>query len=245
VLAVGLVADGSPVALRGPDDRWYVTETVVDVPRTRGRHAGGPSRRSTAAGGQGSVRGGTGPDGGASPAGTRDRLLRLAVRTGGVGPWVAAVLVLPFALWIAPEVSLVALVPGSVFVAWVLHAWSWASEPALAVRARELVVRGPLLDTRLPWRRVEAVVARADALVVRVAASSLEQADAILLPAATTGGLVRGAADPFAARDALLAANDRAVTDAGTPDSVRRPSRSALVAALGVVALVGGVLVGG
>jgi len=245
VLVVGLVADGSPVALRGPDERWYVTETVVDVPRTRGRHAGGPSRRSTAAGGQGSVRGGTGPDGGASPAGTRDRLLRLAVRTGGVGPWVAAVLVLPFALWIAPEVSLVALVPGSVFVAWALHTWSWAAEPALAPRPQALVVRGALLDAHLPWRRVEAVVASADALVVRVAASSLEQADAILLPAETTGGLVRGAADPFAARDALLAANDRAVAAAGSGDSRRRPSRSALVAALGVVALVGGVLVGG
>jgi len=106
-------------------------------------------------------------------------------------------------------------------------------------------VRGARLDAHLPGRRVEAVVASADAVVGRPAAAYLEQADAVLLPAETTGGLVRGAADPFAARDALLAANDRAVAAAGSGDSRRRPSRSALVAALGVVALVGGVLLGG
>ncbi|MCB7136824.1 hypothetical protein [Cellulosimicrobium marinum] len=252
VLVVGLVADGSPVALRGPDDRWYVTETVVDLPRGRGRHVGGPTLASAGAGGQGTTRDGTaGPAAGAQgpgaqgAAGAHDRLLRLAVRTGRVGPWLAAVLGLPLGALLAPEVSALGLLGGAVLVAWGLHAWSWAAEPALAPRPRALVVRGALLDAHVPWRRVEAVVASADALVVRVAATSLEQADAILLPAAATGGLVRGAADPFAARDALLTTHDRAVHGTGSGDTRRRPGPSAVVAALGVVAFVGGVLLGG
>lgn len=247
VLAVGLVADGHPVALRGPDDRWYVTETVVESPRSARRHAGAPARSSApGATAEGAAeRGLVGQGETETHVDVARPLLRAAVRTGQVGPWLAAALVLPLAVWIAPEVSPVALVPGSAAVAWALHSWSWESLPALAARPRALVVRGPLLDTHLPWHRVEAVIARADALVVRVGATSLEPADAILLQASTTGGLVHGASDTFAARDALLAAHDRAVAEAAARDSVRRPSRSAVVAALGVATLVGGVLLGG
>jgi hypothetical protein len=241
LLVVGLRADGWPVAVRGPDERWYVTDTDVTAPPRARRHLP-PSDgvRSTDHGaddqdatrearrGQGSRPG---------------RWASLARSTGAAGPWAALPAVLAFALGVAPEVSWFVVLTGSVTLAGVLHAWSSAARPALSTTTDALVVRGPLRDTVVPWSRVTSVSAPEGALVVRLAPSMLDAEEAVVIGQCPLGGFLLGVDDPLVARDAVLSA--RGDSTAAGAESRRRPSRDAVVAALGALAFAAGVVLGG
>ncbi|MGW6228332.1 hypothetical protein ACWFQT_14550 [Cellulosimicrobium cellulans] len=237
LLVVGLRADGWPVAVRGLDDRWYVTDTEVSAPPRARRHA--PlSESSLSTDGGDDLAADALPPQDARPG----RWASLARSTGVVGPWAALPVVLAFALWAAPEASWFAALAGSVGVGGALHAWSSAAHPALSTTAVALVVRGPLRDTFVPWSRVTSVSARQGALVVRLAPSMLDAEEALVISECPLGGYLRGVVDPLVARDTLLAA--RAVSTSTGTESRRRPSRDAVVAVLGGLALVAGVVLG-
>ncbi|WP_426311039.1 hypothetical protein [Cellulosimicrobium sp. E-16] len=240
LLVVGLRADGWPVAVRGPDDRWYVTDTDVAAPPRARRHLPPSDRvRST-------------DDGADDRDATRDarrgqgsrpgRWAGLARSTGAAGPTATLPAVLAFALWVAPEVSWFVALTGSVTLAGALHTWSSAARPALSTTTDALVVHGPLRDTFVPWSRVTSVRARQGALVVRLAPSMLDAEEALVISDCPLGGFLRGVDDPLVARDTVLSA--RAVSTPASTESRRRPSRDAVVAALGALAFVAGVVLG-
>jgi hypothetical protein len=249
VLVVGLLDDRSPIAVQAPDGTWYATETTVRPGHGR-RH--GVTTRHAGAAPSGAARAGTAPGGTVASEDVdrggdgRGRLGRLARRSGTVGPWLALPVVAAFVWWLGPElVTWWSVVFFAFGTASVLHAWAWAATPALGVTARALVARRPVLDEHLPWARVRDVVADASALVIRTYASSTEEADALMYSVPPGEQLLPGTGDAREARDRLLAARALGLGLATADTSTRRlPSRAAVVAALGALACVAGLVAG-
>ncbi|WP_265520581.1 hypothetical protein [Oerskovia flava] len=253
VTVVGLVADGLPVALRGPDGAWYVSEVGVLRPATSlsrdlASDQSTPEQPTPPDAGTAGSELGHGPRAGAAED-AAGPVLRLAVATGTVGPWLTVPAVAVLAAWWGTELHLVGLLFGTVLVWSALGGWAWLAEPSLRITPRALVSTGRHLDEHVPWIAVEDVAADGQALVVRVRETATSEADAIMVAPPSGFDVLPGTTDPRTAREAILAARRRSTT-AAAPDQPleripRRPSRATLVGAAGAVAAVTGVVLGG
>jgi hypothetical protein len=168
---------------------------------------------------------------------------RLAQATSSTGPWVALPVIAVVMAWFAGEGwdwRFLGLAAGC--AAW-LQAWAALGRASLTITPAALVLRGAVLDERVPWAQVTDVVADDEALVVRIAPGDGTEADAALLT--PRRDLLAGVRDPVRARELLLAARrDAAVRTVARAGLRRRPAVPAVVATLGAVCALGGALFG-
>ena len=246
---VGLVEHGEPVALRGPDGAWWVTEVGVRGPDDWLRRLG-KRIRGQAAPVLGGEPAGQDPDpdldlglgedretfdlsssATSSDAARPPLFVRFARRTGPVGPWLAAFAAPAAAWWL--DLDVIGTLVLAFTIASALHAWSGLALAPLKITRDRFVSRQAVLDEHYPWARVRDVVADDKALVIRLHASEVEPEDALLFATPPGVPLLRGVTDPHEARRLLLAARDAALPRALTDTRTRRlPSTPAIVTTL-------------
>ncbi|GII98750.1 hypothetical protein CLV28_0518 [Sediminihabitans luteus] len=276
VVVVGLVRDGAPLALQGPDGAWYLatagnpvawpgrgglplapvnddeadgtlapgTPSVSDLSDDIGHGNGVDSLDPTGTTDERTADEGTSDAGTPAPTGAGP-VLRAARRTGSLGPWLAVPVLALVGVLVLADSPWYLVAGGAATAAWWGSAWSGAPLPWARPTSRGLVLRSGVLDTVLPWSRVERVVADELSVVVRVSATRVSPADAYWCAQHDPSlPLVRGTSTPEEACDAVRRAQAAAPASADT-DVRRRPSRPAVVGALWAAALVVGTLLAG
>lgn len=157
---VGLVADGEPAAIRGPDGLWVVATCGLEDPRTlRGLISRAAGERPAV--GPGSLWEGFW-------LGVERRVRRFAARTGSFLPWLVAPAVglLIQWSWSSPDVR---GLHGILFIAcagWWGHAWAFPAFPRLHLGHGAVSVRGVVVSRVIPWRDVAAVLGEGNALAL-------------------------------------------------------------------------------
>ncbi|MHA7132131.1 hypothetical protein [Oerskovia turbata] len=269
VTVIGLVRDGLPAAVAGPDGRWYVGSApvrdpagIVDVlarwrPSARARQDGAASAHDDSAQriplpvGDGHAWR-TGRD-------NADRRASAAIRRFAAltGAWMPFALLIPSFLlvqWLASDLSVFSLVTFVVAAVNVGSGWHFASRAQIALRRSGLVLTGLLIETRVPWSTIDRVVTGPDALVIRTRPDSSgtapldldgDSSDAFLFAAAGDDPpLLRTTRDPEEARRRIESA--RPVVHHGEPAGrvTRRPAISVWVGLAWGAAVVAGFLAG-
>ncbi|MFF2621773.1 hypothetical protein [Oerskovia jenensis] len=272
VTVVGLVQDGRPAAVAGPDGHWYVGDLpvrgpagIVDVLFRRRRPSVPDAGRHAH---EARVDGETATDLETAPLPVGDREAWRAAQekvdrrvtaparraAAATGAWLPYLLLVPCFLlvrWLAVDLT----VPGVVtFVVAAVNfgaAWSHLARAQLSVDRDGLLVTGRLLDTRLPWSVVDRVVAGPDALVIRTTDApepeSPDQAEdgAVLCPASDDAlPLVGRTRDPEAARRRIEDARPPVGVGAPAGRITRRPASSLVVGLVWGAAVVAGWLLG-
>jgi hypothetical protein len=271
VVVVGLRQDGSPAAVAGPDGDWLVGDGPVRSPAGIVDTLRGPRpvvsardlRTVAAVDDLPGLLGGRTAPGGDRHAWQQGRL-RVDRRASAVirtvaertGAWLPLLLLGPLFLltqWLAPHISAFRLVTWTAGMMSIGAFWRHRARAQLVPRRSGLVVTGLLVDTWAPWSRVDRVLSRSDALVIRTIgdppdpAHAMTRADtdadavAFLCPVSEEAlPLVRGTRDPEEARLRIESARDGAEGPTSGGRITSRPAVSLVVGlAWGAVAVTG------
>lgn len=272
VTVVGLVQDGRPAAVVGPDGDWYVGDLpvrdpagIVDLvarlrrPATtdaaRGPSDAQPDRE-------------TAPVAPPLPVGDRqawqagrdalDHRIKVLVRrvAAPTGAWLPYGLLVPIFFLVrglAADLSVLRLVTYLVAATCLGAGWSHAARAQVSVGREGLLVAGHLLDTRLPWSTVRRVVAGPDALVIittddhrsdaSVEADDGDEDGAVLCPASDDAlPLLSTTRDPEVARRRIESARPPHGAGASGGRISRRPALSLLVGLAWGAAVLAGIV---
>lgn len=231
---VGLSHDNAPIALRGPDGRWYASDKGVAAP-----HRGDRSRREDRTSAP------VAPAGEPSNAWARfwarvdARMLAFGRATGdGWVPWAVAPAVGLGLWWLAGTPDLrwyqaLVFVIGACFTG---RQWVHVARPPARILPEALALDGAVLTHRIPWSHIIGVAADESSVVIRLDPEREVKGDAVTFTTGPDGGQpVAGAGTPGQARELIETARRAAAVVAGPsrgmagelPDRPTRASWSA------------------